>query len=210
MVAPREVRIFVEGGGDTSDGRARLRQGFSRFFKEIREGIRSVSVQFVMCGAGSDTLNAFLEARTRHAFCAFLLDSDQAPAVTESPWQHLRRRYTKTCAEPQPAQCHLMVVEMESWFLADPDALVRYYGKGFDRRRLPAHDKVEQVPKDQVRRALDEATEETAKGRYHKIRHGADLLAEVDPAKVRQRAPSCQRTFVTLREEIEKLARGGP
>ncbi len=202
----REVRIFVEGGGDQSEGRAKLRQGFSKFFSALRQDIRSVSVSFVMCGAGSDTLSTFLAERTRYDFCAFLVDSEQVPAAAETPWQHLRRTYTKPCEEPEPAQCHLMVVQMESWFLCDPDALADYYGKGFDRKRLPAPDKLEQLTKEQVTRALHEATDGTKPGRYQKIRHGADLLTKINPVKVQRYAPSCQRAFRTLREEIEQLA----
>ncbi len=209
MVKTREVRIFVEGGGDTGEGRAKLRQGFSRFFSALRQDIRSVSVNFVMCGAGSSTLSEFLAARSRYDFCAFLVDSEQVPAAAETPWQHLRRTYTKPCEEPELPQCHLMVVQMESWFLADPDALADHYGKGFDRKRLPTPDKLEQLTKEQVTRALNEATDGTKAGRYQKIRHGAELLTKIDPVKVQKHAPSCRRAFVTLRDEIEKLAHSG-
>lgn len=209
MVKAREVRIFVEGGGQQNDGRAKLREGFSKFFSALRQDIRSVSVRFVMCGAGSDTLSTFLAERSRYDFCAFLVDSEQVPAATDTPWQHLRRTYNKPCEAPELAQCHLMVVQMESWFLCDPDALADYYGKGFDRKRLPAPDKLEHLPKEQITRALQEATDGTKAGRYQKIRHGAELLTKINPVKVREHASSCRRAFETLRKEIEQLARGG-
>ena len=92
-----------------------------------------------------------------------------------------------------------MVQLMEAWFLADRDALRAYYGQGFHENRLkgdPAN--VEQVTKDDVLNGLKRATEDTQKGKYHKVRHGRDLLARVDPDRVRKAAPHCDRLFREL------------
>jgi hypothetical protein len=43
----------------------------------------------------------------------------------------------------------------------------------------------------------------TKKGKYHKIDHAADLLEEIDTAKVRHRCPSCERLFATLTRAID-------
>lgn len=91
-----------------------------------------------------------------------------------------------------------MVHCMESWLIADPEALAEFYGQGFRVKSLPATPDVEAVPKETIAAALEQATKSTQKGRYHKIRHGPALLGQLDPARVRQRAKHCDRLFVTL------------
>ena len=91
-----------------------------------------------------------------------------------------------------------MVQMMEAWFLADPEALAAYYGQHFGAKALPGRENVEQIAKSDVERSLKEATKRTQKGEYHKIRHGSDLLAKIDPAKVRRRAPHCERLLTML------------
>ena len=101
-------------------------------------------------------------------------------------------------------QCHLMVQVMEAWLVADLDVLQDYYGQGFRANHIPKHDDIEAVPKDNVLAGLRAATAHTQKGAYRKIRHGADLLAKITPAKVRERAPHCERLFNALSEALAK------
>ena len=44
-------------------------------------------------------------------------------------------------------QAHLMVQSMEAWFIADKEALGKYYGQGFHVNSLPARQNVEDIPK---------------------------------------------------------------
>ena len=93
---------------------------------------------------------------------------------------------------------------MEAWFLADRDALRRYYGQDLLVNRLhgSATD-VESIPKDDVLHGLTRATEPTQKGRYHKTRHAPELLEMVDVGKVRGNAPACERLFRTLERVLQ-------
>lgn len=93
-----------------------------------------------------------------------------------------------------------MVQAMEAWFVADPDALAKYYGKGF---RQPKDGNVEAMTKDQLFRSLNLATRDTKKRKYAK-RHCADLLSLLDPARVRQRAHHCDLLFRTLESRIRE------
>lgn len=149
-------------------------------------------------------LDDFKAALRTHpdAFNVLLVDAE-AP-VTLGPWKHLEQRdgWNPAAADEQ---CHLMVHCTESWLIADPEALAEFYGQGFLLNALPKTPDVEAVPKQRVAAALERATKETQKGRYHKIRHGPDLLARLNPARVRQRAQHCDRLFVTL----EALLLGG-
>ena len=97
-----------------------------------------------------------------------------------------------------------MVQTVEAWLVADPEALVDYYGKGFHRNALPKRDDVEAVPKDQLFQSLNRATAKTQKGQYAKIRHCADLLALLNPDRVRKRARHCDLLFTTLEARIRE------
>jgi hypothetical protein len=95
-------------------------------------------------------------------------------------------------------QCHLMVQCMESWFLADREALARYFGPGFRNQALPMNPQVESIPKTDVLDGLDRAARGTSRGRYAKGEHGFGILAEVDPSKVRAAAPWADRFVSAL------------
>ena len=100
------------------------------------------------------------------------------------------------------AHVHLMVEAMEAWIVAGAVALKRYYGQNFQVSALPRARNVETVPKQQLFAALDAATRNTQKGRYHKTHHAPELVEILSPSTVRQRAPHCDRLFVTLEEAL--------
>ena len=95
-----------------------------------------------------------------------------------------------------------MVQMMEAWLVADVAALERFYGQGFRRNAIPARDDVENIDKADLDGALRNATRDTQKGEYHKTRHGARLLEELDAATVRSKAPHCERLFAMLSAKI--------
>jgi hypothetical protein len=80
-----------------------------------------------------------------------------------------------------------MVQIMESWFLADANAVMALF-KG---SLIKGNPKVEEIPKEDVLERLDKA----ANGEYHKVKHGVKLLGLIDPEKVRKAAPDCDRMF---------------
>jgi hypothetical protein len=90
---------------------------------------------------------------------------------------------------------------METWFVADPGSLNAYYGKDFNLGAVPKHAKPESVAKVAIAAGLEKATQNTKKGRYHKIKHGGDLLARINPDTVKQKCPHCKRLF----ESVEAL-----
>lgn len=201
-----EVRIYVEGGGDQADGKARLRAGFSSFLREVVDLARQQRIRWsiIACGSRTNTFEDFQHALERHvhAFNILLVDAE-GPVQTDNPWTHLRHRDGWLRPErTEDDQCHMMVQCMEAWFLADRAALVRFYGQGFAANALPRQEQVERIAKDHVSAALHQATRQTTKGAYHKIQHGTHLLGMVDPALVRSVAPSCERLFSILRSKL--------
>lgn len=206
------VCIYVEGGGDSNDTRTKLRKGFGAFLRDLVQIARSnhIGWQVVACGSRQQAYDDFCTAMASSpdVLNILLVDSEELVTAGVTPWEHVRKRQGDGWACPAGAtddQCHFMAQAMESWLVADSDALASYYGQGFLRNALPKHAKIEEVGKETVLNALVNATRHTiTKGSYHKTRHGFDLLALVDTRKVRDAAPYCDRLFTVLAREIEQ------
>lgn len=200
-----EIRIYVEGGGDSKSARSSIRAGFGQFLDSLRQLARERRIQWnvIACGPRNAAFANFETALRTHteAFNVLLVDAEDA--VSQTPWKHLEDR--AGWEKPAPAadqHCHLMVRTVEAWLVADPEALESFYGQGFRRNVLPTRKDVESVEKPQLNEALKRATEGTTKGSYHKIGHCSELLGRIDPAKVRARAKHCDRLFTTLTGEL--------
>ncbi|HIK07071.1 MAG TPA: DUF4276 family protein [Trichormus sp. M33_DOE_039] len=200
----KEVRIYVEGGGDGKNTKALIRQGFSQFFKPLVELARSKKVKWniIICGSRNSVFQDFKNALKDHpdAFNILLVDAE-APVKVESPWQHLKLRdnWDKPSGVDD-SQCHLMVQVVEAWFIADIETLKKFYGQGFKENSIPKNSNVETIDKDSLEPSLKTATRSTSKGEYHKINHASKLLELVDLATVRKASPYCDRLFTTLQD----------
>lgn len=179
------VRLYVEGGGDNKALRAKCRQGFASFLEKA--GLTGRMPRIVACGGRENAYDSFKTGHEIKGFKATLLVDAEKEVTADNPWRHLKSR--DGWDKPKGAtddQCHLMVQVMESLFLADKDALESFYGQGFRRRALPRNPNVEQVSKQDVVNGLERASDGTGKGRYNKGRHSFEILARVDPGKVRK------------------------
>ena len=205
-----EIRIYVEGGGKGKDRRADMREGFSKFLTDVVEAARSRKVRFSIVASGPrrQAYEDFRRALKDHsqAFNVLLVDSEGPVSYPNEPRAHLRqfdRWDLSMCAEEN---CHLMIQMMEAWFLADVEALAKFYGTEFNSNSIPGHAYVEQIPKDDVIKALEKATRgvsnKLGKGPYHKGRHSAELLQRIGPAKVCEAAAGCRRLFTMLDQKV--------
>jgi hypothetical protein len=196
----KEIRIYVEGGGDGANTKALLKGGFNIFLKELRQIARSKQIgwQVIICGSRNNAFRNFKNALKTHpdAFNVLLVDSE-AP-VNKSPLEHLKFRDNWDSLGVDDTHCHLMVQVMEAWFVVDIDALKRFYGQGFKENAIPGNLNVENINKLDLEVALNKATKDTSKGKYHKIQHGAKLLEQVEATKVRKAAFHCDRLFTTI------------
>lgn len=130
-----------------------------------------------------------------------LLVDAEGPVKVDSAWRHLRERdgwQRPTGATNE--QCHLMVQVMESWFLADREALARFYGANFRSGAIPQWSSIERVPKPDVEARLKDATRRTTKGDYHKGRHSFEILGKLDPNKVAEASPHAKRFIDSLKK----------
>lgn len=207
----KEIRIYIEGDtrqkGKNTD--ISLRQGFNSFFRDLIENARSsnIAVRPITYGSKFETFKKFLDGVREYddSFVLFLLDSDAPVPEDQTPKAFLLNQNPSWhLSSVDEEQCHLMVQVMESWFFADQDKLVQFYGQGFHRNALSQNAAVENIAKSDVESGLASATSRTQKGSYHKTRHGAKLLELIDPQKVRRLAPNCNRLFETVSRIIQE------
>ena len=190
------VKLCVEGGGDSKVLRSQCRKGFQSFFEKA--GLAGKMPSVVTCGSRGNAYRDFEAARGAGQNAILLVDAE-GPVTAMGTWEHLKaqdnwNRPAKATAD----ECHLMVQVMESWFLADPEALQSFYGQGFRPQSLRANPNTEEVFKQDVFNRLDAATRATTKGRYDKGRHSYEILGRLDPSKVTKASPYAGRLIRVL------------
>jgi Domain of unknown function (DUF4276) len=188
------VKIYVEGGGDSRDLNRACRNGFGKLFEKA--GLAGRMPRVVVCGSRAETIKDFSTAAGRvqsGEFVCLLVDSEEPVVENTSPWAVLKcHRPAGTTDE----NAHLMVECMESWFLAHPEAVERFFGRNFRSNALPKRTDVEKIPKRDVFAALQRAS----MGQYRKGRLAFELLATLDPDKI-SASPYAARFFDTLRRK---------
>ena len=92
----------------------------------------------------------------------------------------------------------LIVQTMEAWFHGDKEALAEYYGTEFRANALRPNPSIEEIPKDDLFQGLKNATRDCPKGEYSKGRHSFEILARIDPGKVRNCSPHAERLLAVM------------
>ena len=145
--------IYIEGGGDRDENLARVfRRSWTKFFAAA--GLEGRMPRVVRGGGRARTFDLFRTAigRPRPGQVPLLLvDSEAAVAPGHSAWQHLDA--SDGWERPEGArdeQAFLMVQVMESWFLADRNAMGRYFGARFRENTLRQWPNLENVSKRDV------------------------------------------------------------
>lgn len=200
------VKIYVEGGGDSSDLKTRCRKAFRIFLENY--GFKGKMPRIVACGGRSKTFGDFCTSVENEERAVLLVDSEDL-VQESSPWQHLARRKGDEWKKPLSVgddSCHLMVVCMESWLLCDREALKKFFGQGFNENILPSEGRdVESIEKKEIYDVLDNATRNTMKGSYRKGSHSFEILERVSPHKVESGSEWARRFFASLKKEMSRL-----
>ena len=199
------VAIYMEGGGDSVAGKRALRQGMDALLEPIKAARdKAWHWKLVPCGGRDKAFRAFRNAvsASEYAVVALLVNSEDA-VDSRSPARHLAQRDRWDLAFAPEESVHMMVQVMETWILADQDALRAYYGTRLNASALPVQRNLEDVAKRDVLRALARATAATSKGEYGKIRHASEILARLDPHIVRQRCPHFVRMWDWIESRLQ-------
>ncbi|HEY1755980.1 MAG TPA: DUF4276 family protein [Bryobacteraceae bacterium] len=185
-----EIRIYFEGD-------SALKPGFDNFLREIKAAAEG-RCRFRLIATNATPAADFHTAIKTHPDAAnvLLLDSDETIAGDLSVFCEKKRLAGLS------SQVFWMAQIMESWFLADPESLKKYYGSGFQENALHGNPNVEHIPKSDVLSRLKAATRGTKRKEYHKTGHAPHLLASIRPDLVTTAAPNCKRLFDALRERL--------
>ncbi len=203
-----EIAIYLEGGGDSSETKAALRQGMSAFLRPLVEQARLHGIRWSItpCGGRQAAFDAFQNALIVDADVFNVLLVDSEAEVVNSPSLHLRGRDGWDLTGIPESRIHLMSQCMETWVVADVEALASFYGQNFNRNPLPRRINLEQEPKLQIYAALENATRHTQKGAYGKIKHASQILKVISPANVQARCRHCVRFFDSILDVINAPA----
>jgi hypothetical protein len=200
-----KVKVYVEGGGDHNNAlETACRRGFSEFFRKA--GFRDRMPKVIRCGSREQAYDRFREAcKDAPAEFPVLLVDSETPVADVDPWEHVRLRKGDEWLKPAGAEAqhlHFMVQTMEAWFHADKAAVGRYFGQGFKQSALRPRVDIDNIPKADLLSGLQAATRDCArKGEYSKGEHSFELLALIDPEKVKNSSPNHAGRLLAILDE---------
>ncbi len=166
-------------------------------------------------GSRNETYDSFCTAVSARNTALLLVDSEGAVNPSHQkgdvrqwkPWNHLSDRGDKWKKPDQAvdSDCHLMVQSMESWFIADRQALKDFFKHDFRENKLPDEaNQIETLDRKELLKALENATAGCQKDKYHKGRHSFKLLASINPQKVTSASPWAKRLVSTLKKYMNE------
>ena len=170
-----------------------------------KAGFRGRLPRVVACGRRKAAFDRFENALRNGDECPILLvDSEEVVEPNANPsgaWLHLNQ--TDHWQRPPGAnddQAQLMVTTMETWLLADREAVIAYFPRMNANTLPPPDSDLESISN--VKDKLKNATRRSPKGRYHEGNHSFDLLGQVDPGELRRRLPHFRRFVEALKARL--------
>ncbi|MCF7853524.1 MAG: DUF4276 family protein [Candidatus Pacebacteria bacterium] len=180
------ARIYIEGGGDSKELRARCREAFRKLLEKC--GFQGRMPKLSACGSRESAYDDFVIAHSYSAngdYVALLVDSEDPVADSDKPWQHLSNRDGwKRPEEADDEQVFLMATCMETWIVCDRESLRKRYPGCLQESALPASHGLERRDRHAIQTALENATRD-CKGNYSKGKRSFQLLGLLDPSELR-------------------------
>ena len=195
-----KIKLYIEGGGSSPTQATQFREAWKTFF--LKAGIDR-TLTAVRGGSRNDTFDDYRTAvriKRPDELPLLLVDSEDLVTGGNTEWQHLKMR--DNWNKPSGAgdqDAFLMVCCMETWFLADREALKRFFHGCWRDNALPQWPDLEKVPKADVFDKLAAATDACGKKEYAKGKRSFEILKAINPAKVEKKCPGAKRLLDRLR-----------
>jgi hypothetical protein len=201
------VKIYVEGGGDSKEQHVRCREGFRKLIDKA--GFKGRMPAIVAGGGRGSTYDSFktaVAAGAQDSYPMLLVDSedpvqdeDTAPD-SAAAWVHLKSRdHWDRPAGVKNDQAQLMVTCMETWIIADREALRTVFGASLHMNALLPQNDLEGRSRQDVYSALENATRDCGKEKvYRKGTRSFQMLAQLNPETLNQYLPHFRRFITTL------------
>jgi hypothetical protein len=126
-------------------------------------------------------------------------------ADSEEAWEHLENvESVPRWQKPDGAsddQVLFMTTCMETYIVADRDALQQHYGSKLQQSALPPLNDLEQLTRENVQDKLVRATRNCSNA-YAKGKRSFEILGKVAPADLRKRLPSFVRVCRILKKKL--------
>lgn len=197
------VRIYIEGGGDSREQHARCREGFSKLLE--KSGFSGRMPRLIACGGRGAAFDSFKTAQAMKApqdFVALWIDSEDPVTKIDKTWEHLKQRDGwDQPADTRDDQVLFMTTCMETWIVADREALKAHYGAKLQVSGLPPVVDLEKRPRDLIHDKLEFATRNCSNA-YRKGNRSFVVLAKLSPTTLSQHLPSFARIMKLLMQKL--------
>lgn len=206
-----KVTIYVEGGGNSKELQSRCREGFRKLIEKTKVA-RNPAI--VACGGRDQAFKKFkIAASTAVGELPLLLvDSEDPVKVTDEnldsaeAWNHLnaRDKWEKPAGVAND-QAQLMTTCMETWIMADQQALKNFFGQHLQTSALLSEQNLEARTRDEVQDKLVWATRDCGKDRcYAKGKRSFKALEHLNPETLKKHLPHFRRFVTTLERHLKK------
>lgn len=196
-----KIKLYIEGVGDSALQDTLFREGWQVFFQKA--GLTGRMPKTFRGGGRNATFDAYQTAvRTKKPdeLPLLLVDSEDLVAEGRSEWTHLKERDGwEQPSNSGDGDAFLMVCCMETWFLADREALKRFFHDCWRENAVPQWPNLEAITKERVFEKLALATAACGKKAYAKGKQSFEILKVIDPATVEAKCPGAKRLLDRLR-----------
>ena len=198
--------LYLEGGAtgpDSKYSQIRCREGFRRLLEKC--DFTGRMPRLFACGGRDSVFHDFKIALRRKAaadYVAMLIDSEDPVTDREAAWQHLAvRDKWRQPAGTTDDQVMFMTTCMETWMIADREALRKHYGSRLQLSALPSLTDLEGRDRHQIQDALARATRNCSNA-YRKGGRSYQLLVELTPTVLEEHLPSFERALRILNDRL--------